>query len=124
MKDRRRKHQQGRAAMPFPDLVINGHTVPIVRSVSNPLTREACERYSLESVDNDIIHTRLRTLQLPAVSSITSALIYYIPTKLDLSQPIVASVGLRACLKTCQTGQATDHEMDHRHTDHGFAALG
>jgi hypothetical protein len=31
---------------------------------------------------------------------------------------------LRGCLKTCQTSQATDHEMDHGHTDHGFAGLG
>ena len=31
---------------------------------------------------------------------------------------------LRGCLKTCQTSQATDHEMDHRHTDHGFTGLG
>jgi DNA-binding NarL/FixJ family response regulator len=32
--------------------------------------------------------------------------------------------GLRACLKTCQASQATDHEMDHRHTDHRFTGLG
>lgn len=95
MRERKRRHQQGRAAMPFPDLTINGHTVPIVRYISNPLTREACERYGLESIDNDIIHTRLHSLALPAVSSTTSALIYYLPAKLDLSQPIVASVGLR-----------------------------
>jgi hypothetical protein len=95
MKDHKRKHQRDRAAMPFPDLIINGHAIPIVRSVSNPLTREACERYGLEGVDNDIIHTRLHTLPLPAVSPTTSALIYYIPTKLDLSQSMVAPVGLR-----------------------------
>jgi transposase len=33
-------------------------------------------------------------------------------------------LGIRGCLKTCQTSQATDHEMDHRHTDHGFTRLG
>jgi hypothetical protein len=31
---------------------------------------------------------------------------------------------LRGSLKTCQTSQATDHEMDHRHTDHGLTCLG
>jgi type II secretory pathway pseudopilin PulG len=30
---------------------------------------------------------------------------------------------LRGCLKTCQTSQATHHEMDHRDTDHGFTRL-
>ena len=31
---------------------------------------------------------------------------------------------LRGCLKTWETSQATDHEVDHRHADHGFARLG
>jgi hypothetical protein len=31
---------------------------------------------------------------------------------------------IRGCLKTCQTSQATDHEMDHRHTDHDLTRLG
>jgi hypothetical protein len=30
---------------------------------------------------------------------------------------------VRGCLKTCQTSQATHHEMDHRDTDHGFTRL-
>jgi hypothetical protein len=30
----------------------------------------------------------------------------------------------RGCLKTCQTSQATDHEMEHRHPDHGLTRLG
>jgi len=33
-------------------------------------------------------------------------------------------VELRGCLQTCQTSQATDHEVEHRHADHGFAGLG
>jgi hypothetical protein len=31
---------------------------------------------------------------------------------------------LRGCLKIGQASQATDHEMDHRHADHGFTGLG
>jgi hypothetical protein len=31
---------------------------------------------------------------------------------------------LSGCLKICQTSQATDHEMNHRDTDHGFTRLG
>ena len=37
---------------------------------------------------------------------------------------IAAGESLRGCLKTCQTSQATDHEMDHRHMNHGFTRLG
>jgi hypothetical protein len=31
---------------------------------------------------------------------------------------------IRACLRRYDTSQATDHQMDHRHTDHGFTGLG
>jgi hypothetical protein len=37
---------------------------------------------------------------------------------------IEKKLGITGCLKPCQTSQATDHEMDHRHTDHGFTRLG
>jgi transposase len=37
---------------------------------------------------------------------------------------LLKNLGFRGCLKTCQTSQATHHEMDHRDTDHGFTRLG
>jgi hypothetical protein len=30
---------------------------------------------------------------------------------------------LRACLKTCHTSETTHHQVDHGHTDHGFARV-
>ena len=33
-------------------------------------------------------------------------------------------IRLRGCLKTCQTREAADHEMDHGHSDHGLTGLG
>src|SRR5262245_24158033 len=42
----------------------------------------------------------------------------------NLGFRIVDVQSLRGCLKTCHASQATDHEMDHRDTDHGFTGLG
>jgi hypothetical protein len=72
------------------------------------------------------------------------AITRYIPVKADSRQPERSTIFLMGpaasedrfecmhtfqelltgCLKTCQTSQATDHEVDHRHTDHGFTRLG
>jgi len=47
------------------------------------------------------------------------------PTLVDCSTGVArAPTPLRGCLKTCQTNQATHHDMDHGDTNHGFARLG
>jgi hypothetical protein len=46
------------------------------------------------------------------------------PTPQGTPQGGVVSPLLRGCLKTCQTSEATHHEMDHRDTDHRVTRVG
>jgi len=43
----------------------------------------------------DVVHTDLSTQKLDIVSPETLGLIYYFPEKLDLSNPLIADVGVR-----------------------------
>jgi uncharacterized protein YjlB len=65
------------------------------------------------------------------VAPVNATDILLLPDGLKALKRVAKMVGLdlegaylTGCLKTCQTSQATDHEMDHRHTDHGFTRLG
>src|SRR5687768_15470525 len=42
----------------------------------------------------------------------------------DISQSPNQEEDLRGCLKRCYTSQATHHQVDHGHAEHGFTRLG
>jgi hypothetical protein len=82
-------------AMPFSDIIVNGHSVAIFRYVSNSLTPEACRTYGMEGVDIDVVHTDLAALALDDVPANTYGLVHYLPERLDLARPVSSSIGLR-----------------------------
>ena len=79
------------------DLVVNGRSIQITRHISKSLVKEVCDKFGLDGVDIDTVHTRLHGLNLKAVSPDTYGLIYYLPTEVPdlLATPISASTGVR-----------------------------
>lgn len=71
-------------------LSVNGKLMQIDGVSTNSLTRAACERFNIDSVDMHTTTSSLMEMGIPIIESGTYSLIYFVPDEVQLTAPISA----------------------------------